>query len=765
MKRDASLVLTLVVAFALAALPVAGQRPAAQNPVAPPPQSSSPQNPATDEDEDEVVRITTNLVQVDAVVVDKNGRQVTDLRPEEFRIYEDGREQQITNFSYINIAAPNAPERQVATRREAARNAAPIPPVRLRPEQVRRTIALVVDDLQMSRESMGFLKSDLKKYVDRQVQPGDLVALIRTRGGMGTLQQFTSDKRQLYAAIDKLRWYPNGGGGLTPFDAPDPITAAVSATAAQSAGDGGIDQDREGISEINEARRRLFAVGTLGALSSVVNGLRELPGRKAVVLFSDGFEILQYEKLLRGTGIVSSDQILEVLRNLIDRANRASVVIHTIDSRGLQAFNINAGPVISGANRAGTSGATSSGTEENANKLWQTQAGLAYLSENTGGLAIRNSNGINEGINRVLEDQNGYYLLGYRPDERTFDPAKGREFRNLKIQVRRAGLKVRTRSGFYGRTDSETRAPRDGQPQQTRAQQLMAALASPFSAGQIELRLTSLFGNEPATGSYMRSLLHLDARSLSFDTEPDGSRKAVVDVMAVTLGADGRPVDEVNVTQTLTARGDTYERLLENGLDYVLNVPIKQAGAYQLRVAVRDTKTERTGSASQFIEVPDLSKKRLALSGIALTGRFPMPGNVVQTSAPQQSPVAANVSAPFTNDASAQSGPTVRRVRQGMNLDYGLVVYNAQLDARTRLPQLNMQVRLLRDGKIVYQGPSRAVETGGQADLQRLVVGGSLQTGQQLAPGEYILQVIVTDALAREKHRMATQWIDFEIIG
>ena len=169
---------------------------------------------------EDVVRITTNLVQVDAVVTDKNGRLVTDLKPEEVQIYEDGRQQKITHFSY-NVTETPAAERP-AQPVIADKNAPPVPPTRLKSEDIRRTIAIVVDDLGLSFESTYYVRRALKRFVDEQMQPGDLVAIIRTGGGMGALQQFTADKRQLYAAIERVKWNSLGRGGVSAFAAIQP---------------------------------------------------------------------------------------------------------------------------------------------------------------------------------------------------------------------------------------------------------------------------------------------------------------------------------------------------------------------------------------------------------------------------------------------------------------------------------------------------------------------------------------------------------------
>src|SRR2546423_5683157 len=219
MKKKNLLSLILIQAFVCSAL---GQTPA-PIPVAPARSSQQTRRPATTQDEDEVVRITTNLVQLDVSATDNNGHQITDLSPDDFEVREDNRPQKITNFSYVSTeagattATAAAAQPAATSQRPATRNAPPVPPVPLRPEQVRRTVALVVDDLGLSFESMHFVRGALRKFVDEQMQPGDLVAIIRTGAGVGALQQFTSDKRLLYAAIDRVKWNSRGRAGIAAF--------------------------------------------------------------------------------------------------------------------------------------------------------------------------------------------------------------------------------------------------------------------------------------------------------------------------------------------------------------------------------------------------------------------------------------------------------------------------------------------------------------------------------------------------------------------
>ncbi|MDX6695482.1 MAG: hypothetical protein QOF02_3085 [Blastocatellia bacterium] len=701
--------------------------------------------------DDEVVRITTNLVQVDVTVTDKNGHVVTDLRPDEVEILEDGRSQKITNFSFVSLEGEGARQPVAnAPGTTVDKTAPPVPPARLKPEDVRRTVALVVDDLSLSFESMHFTRQALKKFVDQQMQPGDLVAIIRTGGGIGALQEFTSDKRQLYAAIERVRFNLQGRGRFGAFA---PLEGDL-VKGSQLPGGREAPEDKSGsLDEINEFRENMFAIGTLGAVNYIVRGMRELPGRKSILLLSEGFKLFD-------TGSDSDNfRFLESLRRLIDLANRASVVIYTMDARGLQTLGLTAADNTSGLSPDEVESQLSTRSKE----LFDTQSGLNYLAQQTGGIAIRNTNDLSGSIKRVLDDQKGYYLIGYRPDEATFDPATGRRrFHRLSVKLKRPGLNHRTRTGFYGISDEKAVPTR-----RTRVQQMVGAITSPFNSSGVRLRLTSLFGNDPKAGSFVRSILHINVRDLTFTEEADGWHKTVFDVLAFTFGDNGTVIDQVSKTQTIRMRGETYQNALANGFVYYMTVPVKKAGAYQLRAALRDAASERVGSASQFIEVPDINKNRLTLSGIVMQGLDPATLKSA-TQPPAQEDVAANAGADaarktedVTDATDPQASPAVRRFSRGMVMQYGYVVYNAKASPS---PQLTTQLRLFRDGQLIFTGKVMPFDLTGQQDLKRLNGGGLVQLGNEMIPGEYVLQVVVTDALAKDKYRVATQWIDFEMV-
>jgi VWFA-related protein len=702
-----------------------------QQTVAPPP----PQQVTPKPEDIDVVRITTNLVQVDAVVTDSKGKLVTDLKPEEVEIFEDGRKQKISHFSFNLSETPaTTPVRETKSKTAAA--ITPPPSLtRPKPEDIRRTIAIVVDDLGLSFESTYYVRRALKKFVDEQMQPGDLVAIIRTSGGMGALQQFTVDKRQLYAAIDRVKWNAIGRGGVSAFAPIQPPTP----------GDRGAEIDAAN-EEANETRQDIFAVGTLGAIGYVVKGLRELPGRKGILLISDGFRIYNTDDPTRNY------LALERLRRLIDQANRASVVIYTMNATGLQTLAFTAADDLSGRDTQQLEDALNS----RRNAAFETQEGLDFLARQTGGIPIRNTNDLSGGIRRVLEDQKGFYLIGYRPDESTFYKRTGRPaFHKLSLKVTRPGkFNVRMRNGFFGISDEEKSRPR------SLGQTMFDALASPFGSTGVHVQLTSLYANDAKAGSYMRSVLYVDAHDLTFSDEPNNQHKAVFDVLAITFGDNGLAVDQLGRTYTIQLPDDAYKKALREGLVYYVTVPIKKPGAYQLRMSFRDTVSERIGSASQFIEVPDMKKNRLSLSSVVLRGTLP--------NANRTNPTAANDAAQQDEGlehGNADASPAVRHFRHGMFLNYAFYIYNARLDKTDKLPRLTTQVLLFRDGKPVFTGKESSMPVKDAPDLKRLIGGGQIQLGTDLPPGEYVLQVIVTDALADEKHRMATQWMDFTIVN
>ncbi len=682
--------------------------------------------PTPTPDDSDVVKISTALIQVDVTVTDKKGKVVTDLRRDEIEIFENGKKQDLSHFSFIS----NIRETTEKPKEEKDKPAVVQPPSTVKPEQVRRTIALVVDDLTLSFESTYHVRRALKKFVDEQMVDGDLVAIIRTGAGIGALQQFTTDRRQLYAAIESVKWNPSGAGGIGAFA---PLQARIFDDDEEAAD--GI-RTAEGMDrEFTDFRKSVFATGTLGAINYVVRGMSELPGRKSVMLLSEGFTLFTRD----AGGALESTRVLESLRRLVDQANRASVVIYTMDARGLQYTGLTAADDVSGLNAQQIAQRQSGRRDE----LLETQDGLRYLARETGGISIVNNNDLVGGIRRILDDQS-YYLVGYEPDTDTFDP-KLRRFNKLEVRVTRPGARVRYRSGFFGISDEKM-----ARPVESASQRILTALTSPFAVNDISLRLNALFGSSPSQGAFVRSLLHISAKDLKFTDEPDGSKKAVFDVIAVGFGTNGVPIDQVSKTYTMSIKPESYAVALDKGFVYDFSFPMKKPGAYQLRVALRDRGSDKVGSANQFVEVPNLKKKRLTLSGVVLEN---IPYEAWQNrmnGVPDKTP---------TN---ALGDTSLRRFKQGTVLNYGFTIFNAKA-AAGQAPDLTSQIKLFLDGKPVFEGSPQPITPRSGSDPATVSYAGSLSLATQMQPGEYVLQITVTDKLAKEKRNTTYQFVQFEV--
>ena len=656
-----------------------------------------------------VIRITVNLVQVDAVVTDSKGHQVTNLRPEDFEILEDGRPQTITNFSYIVTAKPAGGGAHPATP-PAAPGMITVPPVRLEPEQVRRSIVVLVDDLHITFQDMYYVRRALTKFIDDAIQPGDLVAILHTSGGLGVRQQFTNDKRVLHAAVDRLRYYlPSGWvldemgpGDLAPGGEKDEVKT--------------FRKDLEGAAHNGSVfRERFTTVGTIEALAYVLGGLREFPGRKAIFLVSDGF------------GLGPREVMETRLRVLSELANRSATVVYTLGAQGLPTLmpdvsagspSINPGP-----------GWFANELQRKSADYFALQRPMAYLARQTEGLFIHNNNDLAGGMHEMMDDLRGYYLIGYKPPVRTFTEDKaGRGYHKIEVKVKGHGLHVRSRRGFYGTPDSDIRPVF-----RTRQAQLLAAAVSPFGTSGVRVEVAPQFLSRGDKDVVARLWLHVDARDLTLQDGPGGNKNGAADLVAVAFGDNGALESGVENTVKGSLQPTDLESGRERGMDARLDLPIKKPGGYQVRVAVGDAGSQKLGSASQFIEVPDLRPDRQALSGIVLNPQL-----------------------------LGESGPAMRRFKAGERVNYELEIYHARRDGAGAL-HLESQVQIFHDGRLVPGQNTGAIRRVAQ-DSTRLAMSGEFELSPDLAPGDYVLLVTVTDNLAPPRHSTAHQGIDFEVV-
>ena len=710
---------------------------------APKPAQRPEPKPTPEKSPGDVVRITVQLVQIDAVVTDKKGEFVDSLTQDDFQLEVDGKPQPLTYFNLFKLPEPAATKPEKGEKTKSSPGLISMPTKTLEPEQIRRTIAFVVDDLGLSFQSIYYARKAIKKFVDDQMQEGDLVGIVRTGRGAGIFQQFTGDKRILYAAIEKLSWNPFSRDMIPHFTQPgDDLPASSQAT-----GDDRQDRTNNGSDQLEDFRERVFSVGTLGALNFIVRGLRELPGRKTAILISDGFRLFGRNR--------DNTYVLDQVRRLTDLANRSSVVIYSLDGKGLHVLGPSAADS-GGGNLTGPQFAERLSQMSQAN--FDSQEGLNYLARETGGFAVFNNNDLNAGIQKALKDQQSYYLLGFDPKDVKFD----QKYHSLKLKVSRPGLNVRTRAGFLGRADQ----PKTERPKTPQAQ-ILAALFSPFGARDLTIQTTSFFFNvntprtvhremggvghreaagplntAPVSTSFIRSLVYIDPANLTFKDGPNGVKIAKVELASFTFNENGVVIEQHGHNFTLTLTAEKYRLAMSRGLSHVDDLEIKKPGAYQFRAVIRDAETGKLGSAGQFVQVPDLKKKQLALSGLVLAA----PASEFNADLPP----------------GVLPLPGVRRFLRNSTIEYTGVVYNPAPDPKTGKPQLTLTVELFRDGKAIYQSSPRPIEPGIENKAKRLSFGGALKlTG--LEPGDYLLHVIVEDLRAKKKNARADQWMDFSV--
>ncbi len=693
------------------------------------------------ETQDLNIKVNVNLIQVDVTVLDKSGRRVEGLTADDFEVFRDGKRQVIKNVIFVS-RPPVKPEPPAPSGLTAPSTllATSLPGKQLKAQDVRRTIAIYIDDLSINFANLLPVRDALRKFVEEQVQPGDLVAVYVSSGGLGLFQQFTTDKRAILASIERVRYRSlNGVDSLAPIST-NPAEEDPNPSIAQQALEMRLQE------EVNmQSRQDMLTAGMLSTASFIVRGLRELPGRKSMVVFSESIQLNDIPKAFTnpnattmspgGMGSVR-DRTVAALNSLVDLANRSGVTFYTVDPRGLQPLGLTAADQVSGSARA-----MQGRLQQREMDFSSSQDGMATLAEETGGLFFHNTNDLGRAMAEAAKDQDGYYLIAFKPDDVTFEKTRQGQAKThrLSIKVRKPGLKVRFRRSFSGVVDSDV-APAASNP-------MLTAMQSPFRSLDIPMKLTPLYLEDEKAGSFIRAYLFVDPSRFQFVDDPaeagdnDQSpwKKTVADQLLVLYDQNGAVVDRVAQSQTIRLRKAGMEKAMKNGMVQMVDIPVKRPGPYQLRAAMMDNATKKTGSSAQFIFIPDLKNKQLAMSDVGVTTEA------------------------FLQAKSADGSPGLRVLHGGDKLVYTAYIYNAKEMKGGGKPNLETQVILYRDGKVVFTGKRTTFQPAGFVEGKQLPLRGTLQLGSNIALGEYAVQVAVRDLEAPKKQQFAVRAADFEV--
>ncbi|MEZ5345864.1 MAG: VWA domain-containing protein [Pyrinomonadaceae bacterium] len=715
-ERHLSLTAAFFLSFALSAV---GQTPVP---------TSTPIN-----DDSEVVKISTDLVQVDAVVTNEKGEPVTELSSGDFQIFQDGKPQRITAFTFVNTEFPRK-NRSIGRGTQIDGVQAPGLEYSSIPGRV---LTFVVDDGNCNVTMIGMTaaREGLQKFVKEQMQVNDRVAIYQTRNGSSLLQQYTSDKTRLLKTISKIRWYPPGG--TCSITGEEFERSRNNSTQKEEAGSVAVfesENEQKKRESLNKFYQDAVATGGIGVLRYAVNGLRNMGGRKVLFFLSDG--------LATTNGKSTFTDTYDDLRDLAELANRFSVVINSIDVRGLSTVEPQANDDFAiKLDKDATSKVTAAREQFNESR----QSGLRYASVETGGTFYRNMNYLDRPIEQALKIEKGYYLIGYEPDSETF---KGKKYHTIEVRLNRADYSVSSRSGFGSITDEEVRTT-----EKTGESAMYRAIMAPLSNSGLDLRVTAFFDNAAQTGDVLKTLVYIGGEQISFTDEPNGMKKGVFDVVAVTLNDKSAPVDEFNRRHTIKFPAANLAEIRQNGLVYSADIPVKKPGVYNFRIVIRDESSGSMGSAGQQVIVPDLKKSDAFLSGLTI-GQVKLENGKPVIPAIEK---AENAFAPV-NEISV---PAIRRFSPGMILGYSYKIYNAELSKKGQRPNLTAQIRLYKDGELTTDSPEQPLDLEPQSDISRISDYGYLKLPEDLSIGEYALQIIIRDKNAKT---ITTNSVDFEVV-
>jgi VWFA-related protein len=597
------------------------------------------QQPSPPKDPGLVLRVTTRMVLVDAIVLDKEGHPVKGLKSEDFTMVEDGIRQSVASFSEhnsepTNAAPPPALPPHVTTNRPALTQANAENGI---------VAVLLLDGLNTPPRDQIYVKQQMLKFLARQYDPNTKLAVFALTNKLTVLQNFTQDPLLLRAVLDRYMGQTPAvarRGGQTEMasaSVPQPVVnlparatggptgsgtdPGLPATLAAGGASASIFEDIAYMTDRFERESENFALDTrisvtLAALEQIARFMSGQNGRKVLLWFSTGFP---FSVVGDSPSAMESERDYGVqIRRTINLLNDAHVATYTIDAGGLVPSSLG-DPSISGRDP----GKVVLGIDTNRTlatesfQRFSTHDAMETIARDTGGRYF-NGNDLDQAIQSALKESSSYYMLGYYPSKKKWD---GR-FRNIKLQVDRPGTQLRYRRGYFAVNPSDwkkdngdqtlTKALTGNSLPSTEVTFMARALPpQPDSDTMVEFAIdpsTLLFQAEsgnPQTESGNRRTGPGNRRTESGNLQAESGNfhhcSLQLEVQAFTL--DGKRVKTEVQTAEASLPEPTYEKVSKQQLP--MSVPIRLApGKYILRLGVRDNLTGLFGTADLVVEVP-----------------------------------------------------------------------------------------------------------------------------------------------------------------
>ena len=693
--------------LALSVHAVAGQQPAPQTPT---------------------FRSGVNLVEVAAVVRDREGRPIKDLTAADFEIRENGVLQQVAAFTRVTIpivkpeAAPvrdNLVASDVATNEGGADG---------------RVYVLVLDALHVSPRGVGAVQRFARQFIEQHVGPHDLVAVLSPGGLAAATQDFTNDKARLLAAVDSFT--------ATKMRS---ATVEIEEERQQAAVTGVMPHGGKDPSDHERADRAQALASTLDALAGHLGRVERR--RKTLLLFSEGIDYNTADVM--GSVQRHASDVIRGMNRAVTGLMRTNVSLYAIDPRALSASD-GAGneriPYVTAPNAPRADGTTprldfSEPTLE-AEYAASLQS-LRHVADSTGGFAFVTSNDLAGAFERIVEESSNYYVLGYTPVK----PAAPGEFREISVRVARPGTTVIARKG-YGAPAAERRLtaapiaepalppgmgnrPRAGLPPPRAIEtpapeirgvdnELTGLLASPLPARGLAMRVHAASFRGNTERASVQVIIELLGRTIAL-TERGSRFEGRVELALLTIDDRGRAGNGRSTAIDVRLTPEEAGRVRTTGLRWVSALQLAP-GRHQLRVAARDVRGGATGLVTSDILVPAFERGAV-VSSVTLTS---LPSVLMVTRGDYR--LAAALETPPTAARTFVAGDRI--------------VAAAEVYPSSSTADVTVQALVERhDGTIVLrrQGAASRTDRARHAEIAFPIPTDSLE------PGRYVLRIGVAD--------------------
>jgi VWFA-related protein len=542
------------------------------------------------------VQVQRNMVLVRAIVRDAKGLPVSGLKKEDFRLFDNGKPQEIDQFAVESsngnpAVAVKVPEEEPTGEERSAR-----PPEDSIPRNYQ---ALYFDDVQMQFEDIAHGRDAAERYLAATLTPAGRVGIF-TSSGQGALD-FTDDRSQIHAALFKLRPRPtylretNACPDIGDYQAyliveqRDPDATAIAADeyvqcncsglpaqaqqACISQAPNVVDGDATRIMEMAETHN----IDILRGLEQVVRRTALMPGRRSVIFISPGFLLYHLES-----------QISEIS----DRALRANVVVNALDPRGL--YVIIPGGDASQANPVMPSNAALSGRKAQLVQASYSVAEdvLVSFASDTGGQFFHNSNDLDKGFRQVGTLAEVSYILAFSP---RMLKADGR-FHKLKVTLANPkGFTLQARRGYFAPKASEDAAARA-------KEEIQDAVYSQDDLRELPIEVHTQFFKLNESDVRLSVLTHLDMSSLHFLKQQDRNSNDLT-FITILFDRDGKYLTGKEKKVVCHLRDDTLARLSRTGITLKMEFDVKP-GTYMVRQIVRDSQAGQLSGLSRTVEIP-----------------------------------------------------------------------------------------------------------------------------------------------------------------